>query len=587
MRKLSISLFLSFATGFIFAQVNSDTLELPFFDDFHYAQYGSFPSSLFWLDKQAKVNCDYAIAPPSIGVAVFDGLDENGRPYSLTSNESRACDTLTSKPINLNYSAADSIYFSFLFQAKGRGNYPEIEDSIRLEFKSPLDTNWTYAWSKKGEIFPQTSRPFKHVLIPIKDTLLLKKGFQFRFRNYASGNGSLDHWLIDYIKIDRFRNKGDSIFDDFAFSNRPKSWLKDYQAVPWQHFLQDRAGFMTTVYNLQFQNLRASPSNTTYRYETFDEFNSMRDNLLFESAGPVIPNQEFTTEKPVKYVFEALSVPYTFYKTWHQLGEGGIYNGNDSLLYYQDFNNYYALDDGTAEDKVSLVNGNAGGFIAQRFNINYADSIRSIQYMFNREGDGIVDKPFYVAIWKANTVGNPGDLVYFKLHSYPTEYLPENTWETYALEPALGIQPGNYFVGWIQEIPYRINLGIDRNTNNANRVFLNLNGNWTNNTGIDGTLMIRVLVGNANDTIVQSIDKTNEQLKLKLYPNPAQNQVCIELPIQKESMVKIYSSTGQLLIQRSFTNFNECLNIEELPKGIYFIQVQSNNTNYSSKLIKN
>lgn len=586
MHKLILSLLFSSIISNVCAQNNSDTLELPFFDDFHYAQYSSFPSTSFWLNKQAKANCDYAIAPPSIGVVVFDGLDENGKPYSLSLSESRACDTLTSKPINLNFSPADSIYFSFLYQAKGRGNYPEIEDSFKLEFKSPLDTVWTYAWSKKGEIFPQTARPFKHVLIPIKDTMLLKKGFQFRFRNYASGNASLDHWLIDYIKIDRFRNKGDSVFDDFAFSNRPKSWLKDYQAIPWQHFLQDRAGYMTSAYTLELQNLRATASNSTYRYETFDENNSMRDNLLFESAGPVIPKQEFEIEKPVKYVFESLPVPYSFYKTWHQLGEGGEKVGNDSLLYYQDFNNYYALDDGTAEDKVSLVNGNAGGFIAQRFNINFADTIRAVQYQFNREADGVVDKPFYVAIWKANSSGNPGDLVYFNLQAYPVDYKPENAWETYALEIPLAIQPGNYFVGWIQEVAYRINLGIDKNTSNANRIFINLNGNWTNNTGVDGTLMIRVLVGNENDTIVQDINNIDDQIKVKLYPNPAQNQVCFEMPFMEQSIVNIYSSSGQLISKNKIANSNECFNIENLPSGIYLVQIQNNRSIYTSKFIK-
>jgi hypothetical protein len=586
MHKLTVSLIFSLLVGHVYAQVNADTLELPFFDDFHYAQYSPFPSSAFWLDRQAKANCDYAVAPPSIGVIVFDGLDENGKPYSLNSSESRQCDTLTSKAINLDYSPADSIYFSFLFQAKGRGNYPEIEDSIRLEFKSPLDTNWSYVWSKKGEIFPQIARPFKNVLIPIKDSLFLKKGFQFRFRNYASGNGSLDHWLIDYVKIDRFRNKGDSIFDDFAFSNRPKSWLKDYQAIPWQHFLQDRAGYMTANYKLQIQNLRAISSNTTYRYETFDENNSIRDNLLFEPNGPVVPNQEFVVEKPVKYVFESLPVPYSFYKTWHQLGEGGINLGNDSLLYYQDFNNYYALDDGTAEDKVSLVNGNAGGFIAQRFNINYSDTIRSVQYMFNREGDGIVDKPFFVAIWKANSAGNPGDLVYFKTENYPQDYLPENNWETYALEIPLAIQPGNYYVGWIQEIAYRINLGIDRNTDNSNRVYINLNGNWTNNTGLNGTLMIRILVGNENDTIVQSSNDVASKAKLKLYPNPAQNQICIDAPFDKPTRINLFNMTGQMVSQKLISFSNECINIEDLPQGIYLLQYQTNNTSHTAKFIK-
>lgn len=578
------SFFLFFSVN-SFAQSTSDTLELPFFDDFYYAQYQTDPSAKHWLDNHAKVNCDYPVSAPTIGVVVFDGLNRFGTPYSNT-NESRACDTLTSKPINLNYPAGDSIYLSFLFQAKGWGNYPEIEDSIRLEFKAVGDSVWTYAWSRKGEIFPQTAQPFKAVMVPIRDSVFLKKGFQFRFRNYASGNASSDHWLIDYIKIDRFRNRGDSLFDDIAFNARPFSWLKDYQSIPWKHYITNRPSYMAETFEVKVKNMRGGMGNPSYRYETFNQNNTLRDNLLFEPVSTMAPQSESTVVKPVKYVFEELPVPFAYYITWHQLENSGENPTNDSLLYFQHFSNYYALDDGTAEERVSLINGNAGGFVAQRFNINVADTIRSVQLSFNRERDGVNTKPFFIAIWNSKPNGTPDQLINFQLEAYPTEVVPENSWFTYKLVTPQPIQPGNYFIGWIQEVPFRMNIGFDRNINNNSRIFVNTNGNWSNNSGLDGTLMIRMLVGSQADTIIQTISDIDKSTQVKFWPNPVKDFLFFDTMGGTNFNLEIFSITGQKVMSQSVKNSSNPINVTELKDGLYILRLTVNQRTITHKFIK-
>ena len=47
---------------------SSDTLELPFFDDF--SSYDIFPADTTWADRDAFINNGYPILPPSIGVAM-------------------------------------------------------------------------------------------------------------------------------------------------------------------------------------------------------------------------------------------------------------------------------------------------------------------------------------------------------------------------------------------------------------------------------------------------------------------------------------------------------------------------------------
>ncbi|HET9055144.1 MAG TPA: hypothetical protein VFM90_13280, partial [Cyclobacteriaceae bacterium] len=119
-------------------QQASDTLSLPFWDDFSFAS--GHPSVSLWaISKTVFVNDDQGINPPSINVATFDGYNENGMPYSTVANEAGYGDTLTSLPINL--AAVDllyrnSIYLSFFYQAGGNSDIPNPGDFLRLEFRS-------------------------------------------------------------------------------------------------------------------------------------------------------------------------------------------------------------------------------------------------------------------------------------------------------------------------------------------------------------------------------------------------------------------------------------------------------------------
>lgn len=127
---------------------------LPFFDDF--SNYTGYPKSSLWNDNQAFVNNSFPVYPPSIGVATLDALDENGQIYAHAETRPFGADTLTSRPINLEYDEfgypyypSDSIYFSFYYQPGGAskkyppveweriGDKPESGDSLVLEFGYP------------------------------------------------------------------------------------------------------------------------------------------------------------------------------------------------------------------------------------------------------------------------------------------------------------------------------------------------------------------------------------------------------------------------------------------------------------------
>ncbi len=100
----------------------------------------------------------------------------------------------------------------FLYQAGGLGDSPELNDSLTLQFLAPAENKWYSVWSAEGRYKSE----FKPVIITVNQTRFLKKGFQFRFINYASLSpnqndpsmvGNCDIWNIDYVMIDKNRNE--------------------------------------------------------------------------------------------------------------------------------------------------------------------------------------------------------------------------------------------------------------------------------------------------------------------------------------------------------------------------------------------
>ncbi|MBP5473444.1 MAG: hypothetical protein J6X92_01635, partial [Bacteroidales bacterium] len=163
----------------------SDTISLPFIDDFSYSRV--YPDSRLWIDNYVFINNTFSINQPTVGVATFDILNENGKIYSNISAYGFEADRLTSSPIDLNYTASDSIMLSFFYEAGGLGDKPEINDNLVLQFYSPSNNRWEQVWSNESVSFDG----FKPVVIAITEAKYLQKGFQFRFINYGSLNGNL------------------------------------------------------------------------------------------------------------------------------------------------------------------------------------------------------------------------------------------------------------------------------------------------------------------------------------------------------------------------------------------------------------
>jgi len=560
-----------------------DSISLPFVEDFSYS--GDHADYDKWLGYSVQINGNLPLKPPTIGVATFDGLDWKGNPYS-NSTVSGPADTLTSKPFRLAYLPSDSLYLSFFYQPGGQGNFPEFVDSLILEFYKTSDSTWNWVWGSKGEDYPQLARDFSQVMIPIRDTAYLKNGFQFRFRNFAQQNGSWDHWHIDYLKLETGRFRNDTLYNDFAFMYPPSSLLLNYQSLPLWHFLPNANDNMAELYNLSFTSLNSGPANKFYGYEFFDANFNQVDLLVLSTQGPIIPREEFVAEEPVKYTYEDPGTDWTVYYLSHYLSDNNDeISRNDTATYIQVLSNYYALDDGTPEARIS-INNNGGGFAAQRFDCYLSDSLKAVQMFFNRTIGDVGGQPFYLMIWSAGS-NAPGTLIYEQEVNYPANQ-GLNTFATITLDSAIFIPSGTYYIGWAQTNNFEINLGFDRTFNNNSRIYYNLDGNWYNYDAQGGTLMIRPLFGESFDTYVGNPETSQLQRSdWKLFPNPSSEKAIIQFPVETKFSTLIMDISGRVLYEINSQSHQVELPVNLFPAGIYLVGVKlaSNQSYQFRKLI--
>lgn len=563
-------------------------LDLPFFDDFSAALKSPYPNSAFWVDSNVYVNTGFAKAPLSIGVATFDGLNKKGYPYNITApvSSSTSADTLKSRPINLKrmgavpYSADDSLYLSFYYQAEGNGEAPEPNDSLCLDFFKARQNKWVKVWGVKGYNPVATDTNFYRVMIYIKDSAYLDSSFQFRFRNKATVSGSLDHWHLDYIYLNKNRSQVDTSRTDIAFAYKSSSFLKNYWAMPYNHFIPSE---MANSLNNFIRNNTPTLIQAVYQYSVFsntggvlDQYTGGSNNILpFQNNGyhnfaphstPVftfVPTNPFTTS--------------TFFTVKHSINIFGsptadMVHENDTVEEIQTFSDYFARDDGGAEQGYYL--NTYGAKTAVRYRLNVNDTLRAVKIFFDPivNGQTIMNSSFRVCIW-ADGGGFPGSLIYKDSLVYPT-YLQGgyNIMPTYTLTSCLPLNAGTYFVGIQQTTNQPLNVGFDKNTNHMADLYYDIGNGWTQ-SAIPGSIMINPMMG-CTVTQTVGIREYEQPSSFYLYPNPAQNTLSVssrDFAIEHCS-IQLISPLGESVYTSKLEN-NATIDISHLANGVYFVYI--------------
>lgn len=555
-------------------------LALPFIDDF--SKPGPWPDTSKWIDDNVYVNATFPKAPPTIGVATFDGLKNNGLPYdwAVQNNSSKKADTLVSKPIDLS-GAISNVYFTFFYQAQGRGNAPEPGDSLILEFRTN-DTVWVRVWSAAGYTLPTTDSTFNFVSIQIDSAAYLYSGFQFKFWNKATLSGNVDHWHIDYVYLDKNRTNPTAQFPDVALVYPTGTFLKNYRAIPWNQFVASDT--LSVVYHPVRNNDIASPNTVNY-IKLYDESGVLQcPPVTAISAGNIEPYATSgysmcTTGCPgMKYTPFGCTFNVTDSTVFDVVDSIAVTSGTDLIqtnnVYHtqQVFGNYFAYDDGSAE----LAYGLSSAFaqLAYKFTLTTPDTLRGVAIFWNPFLSNASGHGMRVTVWN-DANGVPGQVIYQDSVKYPAYQPGPNGFTFYPVDDTLLRLNGIVYVGFIQIDPETLNVGLDMNSNAQSKIFYNTQGSW-NNTIYKGALMIRPFFG--PESLLAEVPEVSRPASMySVYPNPAQDRLYIKRKSNagdtrlKLSVFDAYGRTVSQLQQ----NDDSSLDVSTLAAGIYFIRIEN------------
>lgn len=576
------------------------SLFLPFLEDFSYADTSNYPDPAKWSDSLVYINAGYPIAPPSIGVATFDGLNKYGYPYQpnlVNLAVSLPADTLTSQPINLFVTAtsqtlqpSDSVGISFYYQARGYGDAPELNDSLILDLYKPRQKRWEpRVWFKLGNANSNVNdTTFKYVFAWASDTAYLHDGFRFRFRAKASPTGAFDNWHVDYVIVDKNRSQlAAPNYNDLTFAYVPTPFLTYYSAMPWEQYSSND---MATKNRVAIKNNYNQPINTTYESRFFDKNNNQLHFYTGNSTnlGPFNPNGYSTFPNHANptfgYTFPNLSDSADF-RIEHKLigSNSDFFPENNKVTQHQRFRNYYALDDGSAEAgyyinatqgrmAIKTIVNSADSFIALRV---YIDPVGKIQASQNSKG-------FRVVVWAAaaNDPNSPGLALYTDTVFKPRYYTDKayNTFSEYRLRYHRWLNPGIYYIG-IQQFAIEsesdiITVGFDRNTDHREGLFYDAGAGWTQSQ-LSGALMMRPVFGKTLLPPVGISETLSNSLSAYVYPNPASDMVFLGTKDGQAFSWVLRNALGQEVASDKVAATSHRLETTQLAEGIYFLSLLS------------
>ena len=480
-------------------------------------------------------------------------------------------------------------------------HFPDEVLEVPCDSVNGMETIWETVWSDEGrtleEFIQLYGDTFRQVMLPITDSKYFCRGFQFRFRNYASleisssiaWGSNVDFWNIDYVRLDRTRTFADTAIDDIAFVYNPGSILEKYTAMPWNQFKGNESAELRTDFTNYLTNLSNNTKNSTYKYFILDE----NKNVICDYDGETQNIEPFHShgyqwETPhanpalVSIPFPATSsdsVTIYIQHIFRETGSGDKNSKNDTALFVQNFHNYYAYDDGTPEAGY-IVTSSSNPYkksLAIEFTLNKPDTLRAIDIYFNHTWNDATFIDFTLSVWKDDG-GMPGDEWYASVVSQ--EYCTDlYGFQRFYLTEPLPV-PGKFYIGYqIQGQNKLLNVGFDQNTDASSHTFWRTNGDWYSEFLV-GTPMLRPVLG--KEFTQTGIIEQAASFDMKLYPNPAKNMLNIAIPEEIKARgitTSIYTITGQKIYEQPYRSE---ISISDFAPGFYLLQLIDNETNIKS-----
>lgn len=579
-------------------------MPLPFWDDFSFHEKAG---DTLWASKHTvRITDGFAIRPPSIGAAVFDGLNASGDPYTIDLIASGFTDTLESRSIRLGdvvLANRDSAYLSFAYQWKGNGEAPDFSDYLQVDFK-----NDEGEWLPISLIrVPQNPDPtiFYDYIEKIDNEIYFHNDFQFRILRYGRMSGAFDTWAVDYVYLNEHRFATDLSFPDRSVSTAFTPLFGSYRAVPKAHYFGNEL-ITTPSFVISTQKNESTPLDYFVRITAthFFESSSVSTTILLDSAEGTFLNAFSKTEIELANIpatgdlnlfdpaadsitlelesiltssdnISIYEIPKKNNADYNDLIYAPIdFRSNDTVRTSYTINDYYAYDDGVAEYSVGLAQaGNEAAFGFTQLS-DEPDTLTGAYIYFPKlagQLSNIMDFLVY-----NDSDGQPNTLLAEEV--VPVKRIGVDVFHKITLKNAV-IVPKNFYIGWRQPNNATITIGLDRSADHTDKLFSNSNGTWINPSNVTGTVMIRPIFGKGN--VTTSVATTEKEISI--FPNPVQQSFTIN---QAAEVVHITTVNGQAL---SYTQQREAdrtiVTLHQTSSGLAIVQLRVDGKLIARKIV--
>ncbi len=580
--------------------LDSDTLSLPFWDDFSQSKNNIIDTSLWLHGLDVFINGYEGYLPPSQMVATLDGFDGNGNAYSNDTQFQGIGDSLISKPIDLSaYTAASNIVLSFFWQEKFGTQAPDFNDSLRLSFKD-TSNNWIQVFSQAGNGLDSATL-FHQQFVRVNQERFIHSGFQFKFELLSNLAGAYDVFNLDYIylnegniSVNTDNNAYDS-YEDRTFSVAPQSIFGNYYAVPLKHlnetWLDENLKSTSFIYN----NLWAGDANNPlFVTEIFGVLkDTLKPGIILDS---LLINGNFLTQNQDTAIFtvqsrnkeqlitrlmqESQNEDSVYLQLQLNLGTNDslffetinsvrvyypelTFRANDTISTIYPLHNFYAQDDGTAESAIQLNSKNYQ--IAQEFEILGEHYMTAIDLYIPNTAQNSGTKNITLLVWDelTNDVSN----IQLAQNVLVNQSAGINEFQRFTFERPIFIG-GRIYVGYREENDEVVSVGFDKNSNSAQNLYFNQSGTWVQNDVLEGSMMIRPVFDEASVTL-SNLAKQPENIA-RIYPNPNSGILRYD---GEYDLIEIYSMSGQRMIQVTKKDVNATIDLSQLNDGLYLVKI--------------
>ena len=570
---------------------------LPFWDEF--STSNNFPDDQKWHESEnVRIAANIGIDAPSLHVAVFDGVDATGVGYNPSSLINGLADCLTSVIIDLSVldaSQSDSVFMSFFWQMKGKGELANEEDSLVLQFLD-VNMNWNTVWSKTGGLENETQE-FRQELLKIPSSIF-HSGFQFRFQSYGKLSGPFDTWLIDYVYLNYGRHGGDIAYLDRALTTPGNFLTAPYTALPTEQFFADPSKYLVDLY-VEFYNLNSFFQPILYSARVKDLV-TQQDVQVLSDERVAIPGG-FERDVFTSPALDASNLDPNADSLWLEatvfIKSGDIFfieeidNNNDTTFNFQiDYrvndtvrnvtiiDDYLAYDDGEPDFAAGI--NQRGGRLAYRYVLEEQALLTHIDINFPlAQQTGL---PIELVVWKS--IGGEKDSIQYQ-NSYSVQR-PSAIGELkpYELDTPIFVQDTIY-IGFVQATNEFLAVGLDKNTNSGEHMFYNVDGNWRDNEFVQGSFLMRPRFDKAIAAAFVPSNPGAANLDPSIYPNPSGGTFVINGVFDDIFVVNSWGQ--QKFFRKEEQDGKTILDLSKNEPGMYLIKLTIGNKTTTKRIIIN